>query len=126
MDRRQKGILGEAKVLLYFIEKGYEIFLPYSDGTPFDLIITKDNKIYRVSVKYTSRATSTSWIVSLKNVSRRKDNAIALKKFDNTECDLVAIYNGIENKILVLDALKIQTKIEISVKKENDQRLAIL
>lgn len=126
MNRREKGILGEAKVLLYFVEKGYEIFLPYSDGTPFDLIITKDNKLYRVSVKYTSRETTTSWAVTLKSVSRRKDNKNLVKNFDNTECDLVAIYSSIEDRILILDAKKITTKTELRVKKENDKCLAIL
>lgn len=62
MRRLDKGVIGESKVLADLIKEGYEVFIPFSGYSPFDLISYKDNKMIRISVKYTScRQNKSSW-----------------------------------------------------------------
>lgn len=117
MTRRKKGILGEAQVLLELVKNDYEIFLPYSDGTPFDLVAYKEGLLYRVSIKFTSSLRGNSWLVTLKNVSRRNDGECCVKHFDKTECDLLAVYIQPENRVVFLNSCDINSISQISIKK---------
>lgn len=47
MNRKTKGRLGEAKVLVYFIEQGYEVYLPLSPGTLQCLFYNSEGELDR-------------------------------------------------------------------------------
>ena len=105
MDRKTKGRLAEVKVLSYLIENNYEPFLPFSDNTKLDLIAVKDGKLNRVSVKYTATmASKTTWRVVLTQVSRRNKGTVQVDKFDSSEFDLLAVYIGPLDKVVLVDA----------------------
>ncbi len=52
MDTNVKGQLGQTKVIVDLIEKGFEIFIPYCNDGVVDLIAIKDNVTYRLQCKY--------------------------------------------------------------------------
>jgi len=101
------GILGEAKVLTYFVENGYNVYTPFDGHSPFDLVVYKDNVLQRVSVKSTQKRSYRRWSVSVGQKYRNTKDGIVkhvCTKFDNTSCDLVAIYIIPEDRIVIIDA----------------------
>lgn len=100
-----KGRLAEAKVLAYFITEGFEPYLPFCDNCSYDLLLVKDKQIQRVSVKFTSTKSrsGSKWEVGLRNVSRRNSGKVAIKFFNSGDYDLLAIYIGPEDRVVVLE-----------------------
>lgn len=56
-ETQQKGLVTELKCQLFFIENGYNIYLPVSEDSRYDLIVDINNNLYRVQIK-TSHLTS--------------------------------------------------------------------
>lgn len=110
MDRKTKGRLAEVKVISYYIENGYEVYIPFSNNSKYDLLAVNDGDLQRVSVKYTSvQRRSGSWVVELRQISRR-NHYVNIEKFNNKQFDLVAVYVGPKNKVVLVDASKVKTR----------------
>lgn len=121
--RRLNGNLAEAKALAHFVSFGYECFLPFSGVSPIDLIVYGNGALFRVSVKYTSsQANSGNWNVTLKTVSRRAHNSVNVSNFSNSDCDIVAVYVGPLDKVVLLDSSKITAVAAIVIKDSEDER----
>ena len=104
MERKEKGILAEAKTITEFVTLGYSVFKPFADNGFYDLIVEKNDKLYKVSVKYSSfRNQANSCCVTLKTVSRRRDNKVKINTFDSHKYDILSIYDAIEDKIFLID-----------------------
>src|SRR5688572_6315493 len=111
MDTNRKGNIGEAKVLSYFIQEGYEVYIPFGTATTNDLVVIKDNKSYRVSVKSTStRTDSGKWEVRIRQSSHKGRTL-----FDKNKTDLLAIYIIPEDRIVILNSQDISTVSSISI-----------
>ena len=52
MSTKQKGDTALGQAISYFIGNDYEVCLPIGDKRDYDLIVEKDNTLYRVQVKY--------------------------------------------------------------------------
>lgn len=104
MDRKTKGRLGELKVLAYLTELGYELYTPFADNSKFDVVAYKDGLLSRVSVKFTSQITRNgkNWSVTIKQVSRRNDGAVKVDKFDHDDYDILAVYIGPEDRVVLV------------------------
>jgi hypothetical protein len=110
MERKIKGRLAEAKVIAYFIENGYEVYIPFSNNSKYDLLVSKENRIHNISVKYTSTKRYTdSWTVDLRQISRRKDY-INIEKFNHSLFDFLAIYIGPKDKVVLIEVSKLKTR----------------
>ncbi len=120
MDRKEKGVLAEAKSITEFISLGYNVFKPFADNGFYDLIVEKDDKLYKVSVKYSSVINEAgSCCVTLKTVSRRKDNKVKINTFDNHKYDILSIYDATNNKIFLIDCKFIESKNQFNFKFED-------
>lgn len=104
MDRKLKGRIAEAKVLPHFVERGYDVYLPMQECTAVDLVVIKDGVVSRVSVKYTSIKENQKWRVSLTNTSRKRDGTTDCRTFNRDAVDLLAVYIGPEDRVVVRDA----------------------
>lgn len=106
MDRKTKGRLAESKVVSYLLENGYGAYLPFSNNSKYDVIAVKDGKLKRISTKYTSvQKHSGSWKVEMRQIYRGK-NIINVDKFDQNTCDLIAVYIGPLDKVVLVEAAK--------------------
>jgi hypothetical protein len=106
MDRKTKGRLAEAKVISYLIEEGYEVYLPFSNNSKYDVLVVKDGIVKRVSTKFTSvKKKSGSWVVEMRQI-HRGNGVVNIDKFDKTKCDLIAVYLGPIDKVVLIDASK--------------------
>lgn len=99
---------------------GYAVFLPFADNGPVDMIALNNGLLYRVSVKSTSvraRYGTNKWVVALKTVSRRKAEC-AIKLFDPSECDLLAVYIATLDKVVFIEASTVRAKHMLHVSGE--------
>ena len=120
-ERKQKGLLAEAKAIFELTKQGYEVFLPYGDCASCDLIALRDGKLSRVSVKYVSYAPDGSFLVELRNISRRNHGEIAIKKFDSSAVDMVIVYIQPEDRVEFLDPKLIAGKSCLSIRRRVNQ-----
>ena len=51
MYQSLQGNLGLGKAINFFISEGYIVSIPLNDTQPYDIIVDKDGKLYKVSVK---------------------------------------------------------------------------
>jgi len=117
MDKKtQQGSLSESKVISYFIEKGYDVFIQFSGKSPFDLIICKNKKLQKVEVKSTIRRTKydTGWAVGLKS-TRSNKTTNTIHNFDNSKIDLLAVFIVPKNEVRIFNSKKITTKTELVI-----------
>lgn len=113
MDSNGKGNIGEAKIIAYFLEQGYDVFTSFGTASKIDLVIHKDGLLQKVSVKATAYKDPrcNSWRVAITQ-STRKGTTI----FDNTKVDLLAVYIIPENRVMIFDAKAIITKRTVSIR----------
>lgn len=66
--------------------------IPLNDTQHYDIIVDKDNKLFRVSIKTTQSLNKTKnyYIVQLKN-SGGSSGISTIRNFDNTSCDILFI-----------------------------------
>jgi len=106
LDRKTKGRLAEIAVLKELIAKGYEPYLPFCDNSKYDMLAIKEKKLIKISIKYTATRgktkTKETWSVSLKQVSRRANNAVAVTLFNPEDWDMLAVYIGPEDRVVLI------------------------
>lgn len=123
MKRRTKGNLGEAKVIAHLVELDCEVYVPLFDNGPLDLIFTRNGKVYRVSVKSTTRLTKGgTWAISLRTCYKGHDKAI-VKHFNPSNYEVLAIYVIPKDVVVLLDASKIKGTASAHVLESGDSRL---
>lgn len=57
-NKQHIGFLAEQKVILSAIEKGFTVLTPLFSNGRYDLVLEKNNKIYKIQVKTTSKLNS--------------------------------------------------------------------
>lgn len=55
MDANGKGDFGTIKAIQWFIYTGYEVFVPFSENSQYDLVVSKDGGLVTIQCKYTSQ-----------------------------------------------------------------------
>lgn len=92
MDKKRLAKEGELRFASEFIRKGWNIFLPYGEDSPVDLLIQKDGVFKRVQIK-TTKAKNGVVFCRLKS-----SNNWQVKTYSKKEIDLFGIYDA-ENKL---------------------------
>lgn len=87
---KEKGDLAVAKIISNLSEKGFKILVPLSEHLPFDLVAYKDNKFYKVQVKFSS--IKRGGIVVRFYGSWADKNGTHHSKVDKNLVDLFAVY----------------------------------
>lgn len=116
-DKTYLGSLGEAKVIAKLTQERYHVFTQVSGKAPFDLVAYKDGILYRVSVKsVTKKNESGVYTVQLKIVRpNRTGNKIT--NFDNTSCDILAVYLFEDDEVMLIDSKTIEVKSALTIRK---------
>ena len=108
MDRKLLGNIGEAKAKLYFVEQGYEVYIPETVNPTIDILVMKDGVISSVQVKSTSRP-----VVKLETCYMRKNGNIS-KNFDATIFDILFVYHMPSDTFKILNAKEFHNKTQIT------------
>lgn len=96
MHSKHKGTLAETKVTADLYEKGISVAIVVDDLLPIDLIAIKENKLYKVQVKYCrfkkhNRTKTETLVLELRNSMSNK-TLIYKKHYTKKEVDIFAIY----------------------------------
>ena len=107
--------------IAYFTCNGYIVSIPLNDTQDYDLVIDKDNKIYRVQVKGTSFKTKYGiYQVALKSSGGTKGKFY--KTVTNTKVELLFIVTKDLTKYLI-PINEIKNKYTLNLGKEYDKYL---
>ncbi len=89
--KSHQGNVGLGRAIAYYTAKCIPIMLPLNDTQKYDLVIDRDDKLFRVSVKTTQyKKTSGNYEVLLKNCGGSSGTS-KTRLFDNTSCDILFI-----------------------------------
>jgi len=83
----QKGDIAVAKTIADLTAKGYNVFLPLSEHLKFDLVCYKDEKFYRIQVKYSAENPHT-----IRSATNRQNKGTVINKYQDGDFDYYAIY----------------------------------
>ena len=90
--KSKQGNIGLGQAIAYYTLNGIPVIIPINDTQKYDLVIDKNNILYRVSIKTTQyKAKSGNYAVQLKN-SGGGSNGSIIRNFDNKSCDILFIY----------------------------------
>ncbi len=121
-DKKRLAKEGELRFASEFIRKGWNIFLPYGEDSPVDLLIQKDGVFKRVQIK-TTRAKDGVVFCRLKS-----SNNWQVKKYSRKEIDLFGIFDA-ENKtgyLLPIEKVCGMTEVRLRLEKaKNNQEKKI-
>lgn len=90
--KSKQGNVGLGAAIAYYTSIGVPISIPLNDTQSYDLVIDKNNKLQRVSIK-TTRGTNksgTHYIVQLRNTGG-SSGVSRIRLFDNTSCDILFV-----------------------------------
>ena len=90
--KKQISKEGEMRFAAEFLRKGWQIFLPYGEDGPIDLLIEKDGVFKRIQVK------STSPIKGAIHCRVKSSNNWQVKKYTKKEIDYFGIYDYVNKK----------------------------
>ena len=93
-DKTWVGSLAEIKVIAALTMDKFHVFSQITGKAPYDLIAVKNNKIIRISVKGTIcriNKRAYSYSIQIGRVRSNKNKNIVYK-FNNMECDVLAVY----------------------------------
>ena len=54
MDRNQKGCFAEYRFATRAMERGFNVSMPLLDASPYDCILEKNGKTFKIQIKYVS------------------------------------------------------------------------
>lgn len=89
--KSHQGNVGLGRAIAYYTANCIPVLLPLNDTQKYDLVVDKDGKLLRVSVKTTQfRKESGNYEVLLKNCGGSSGTS-KTRPFDNTSCDVLFI-----------------------------------
>lgn len=90
--KSRQGNIGLGQAIAYYTYLGIPVSIPLNDTQKYDLIVDKNNELFRVSVKTTQyKENSGNYAVQLKN-SGGGSKGSTIRSFDNTTCDIIFVY----------------------------------
>ena len=116
--KSKQGNIGLGQAIAYYTLLGFPVMIPLNDTQKYDLIVDKNNALYRISVKTTQQLRkSGSYGVELKN-SGGGSNGSVIRYFDNNSCDILFIYTK-SGDIYEIPSKKIDSKSSITLNEDN-------
>lgn len=114
-DKTYYSTKAETRVIYELTKAKYHVFSQVSGKAPFDLVAYRDNVLLRVSVKsVVQKDKHGSFVVQLKTVrSNKTENKITT--FDNTSCDLLAVYLDETDQVCWLPTGKVKATSAITL-----------
>ena len=87
---KEKGDNGVFHVMLDLQNRGYVVCVPLTEHAPFDLVVCRDNKCFRIQVKYRTAKNGT---ISIRSATSWADkNGTHMKDYSEDEFDFFAVY----------------------------------
>lgn len=121
---KERGNAGLSLAIAYFGANGYTISLPLNDTQDYDLIVDKDDALYKVQVKFTCHlSNSGNYQVSLK--SSGGTSGKIYKRVIDTNIDLLFVVCGNQTLYLIPKA-DITSRSTITLGKKDEKYKVII
>ena len=119
--KSHQGNIGLGRAIAYYTSKGVSVLIPLNDTQSYDLVVEKDGKLQKVSVKTTRgmNKDNTYYEVQLKNCGGSSGKSV-IRNFDNTTCDIVFI-TTIEGILYEIPSKEIKVKSALTLTPEWDK-----
>ena len=113
--KSHQGNIGLGRAIAYYTSKGVPVLIPLNDTQSYDLVVEKDGKLQKVSVKTTRGMNKdhTYYEVQLKNSGGSSGKSV-IRNFDNTTCDIVFI-TTIEGILYEIPSKEIKVKSALTL-----------
>lgn len=90
-NSKKRGDVGLGAAIAFFVKNNYTVSLPLTDSQDYDLIVDKDNVLYRVQVKTVSHKVGEIYAVSLSVRGGNRSGKGKIKKFDKSKVELLFV-----------------------------------
>lgn len=123
--RSKQGNIGLGAAIAYYTLKGYSISIPLNDTQKYDLVVDKENILYRVSIKTTQGVSKQNgkYIVQLKHAGGSGVSKVTT--FDNKLCDILFIITK-EGTMYEIPSDKVLSKNSLTLNESLDQYIVKL
>ena len=121
-SKKQLAKEGELRFASEFIRKGWNVFLPYGEDSPVDLLIEKNGEYKRIQIK------ATRINDGVINCRLKSSNNWQVKKYSKKEIDGFGIYEAESKKGYLIDIEKVDGMIGACLRVEkakNNQQKAV-
>lgn len=127
MNTKLKGDLGELKVASDLVSQGYTISIPFGDNSAYDLILDKNNSLYRVQIKYVE--SNLDFLkVRLSSVTKQTARKLIHKPLSKDKVDLLAVYDRTDDICYYIPLSVCEGKQQLTLRKtspKNNQKSKI-
>lgn len=121
MNTQTKGVIGISHAIADLTDKGYNVSIPISEHSHFDLIASKENIHKAIQVKYRGLRKNGTIEVQFKSVwSNSKE--VHQNPIDKTIIDIVCIYCPDSKECYYLDPKDFARSITLRIKKSRNPR----
>jgi hypothetical protein len=101
-NTKKQGDVGLGQAIAWFTRNSYTVSIPLTDSQDYDLIVDKDNKLYKVQVKTASYKNEYGiYEVSLTVKGGNRSGTGRIKQFNRDKVDLVFILTS-DNEVYVI------------------------
>lgn len=123
--KTHQGNFGLGRAIAYYIANCIPVMIPLNDAQKYDLVVDKDGKLCRVSVKTTqSKSKSDNFIVQMKNITLGADHN-TIRKFDNTSCEIVFV-TTIDGDLYEIPSSEINVTCQLTLTEDYDKYKIVL
>ncbi len=114
VNTKDKGDVGVTQIIADLTKSDIKIALPMSEHLPFDIIaISSDNKLSRISVKYSSGEEIAS--ISLRTISSNA-KGYNVKNVNFDDIDAFAVYSPVTNECYYVNKNQIHNKNAFNIR----------
>ena len=112
-----KGDIGVLKSKCSLYEQGFITFSPDTDKLPYDLLVSKNDKFYRVQVKYRELEKNGSINIRFRSICSNTKGA-RIKQIDKNAVDFYCVYCPQTDECYFFDHKKFNKGITLKLKYE--------
>ena len=117
--KKQLSKEGELRFAAEFLRKGFQIFLPYGEDSPIDLLIEKDGNFKRIQIK------STRPIKGAIHCRIKSSNNWQVKKYTKKDIDYFGIYDYLNKRgyLIPIEEMEGMTETNIIIEKTKNNQI---
>lgn len=90
-EQIQKGLNTELKCILFFVEKGWMVSIPYGNAGRYDLLVDSGKRIYKIQCKTSHRNENGSYTVNTSNTAMKSCGNVT-KHYTKDQIDFIMTF----------------------------------
>jgi len=93
MKPKEKGDIALSQAISYYMTNGYEICLPIGDKKDYDFVVEKDDRLYKVQVKYAGYYPAKKRCLAGLRITGGNQSYHYAKKYSDKSFDFLFVYS---------------------------------